>query len=123
MSTIDSRIVRRSHQLFREAQVPVVAEAAAAEAAEGESAAGETAGGEAGRRGYGPHFGFRERALARDEAVARGLAAPMAEVRWLQSSCLTLTNPTQSCRLASGLTLTLTLPSTLALTSTPALPP
>ena len=65
MSAIDSRVVRRSHQLFREAQL---------------TATGEAATGEAGGRGYGRGFGFRERALARDEAVARGLAAPMAEV-------------------------------------------
>lgn len=65
MSAIDSRVVRRSHQLFREARL---------------TAAGGAATGEAGGRGYGRGFGFRERALARDEAVARGLAAPMAEV-------------------------------------------
>jgi len=65
MSAIDSRVVRRSHQLLREVQ----------HAATGEAASGEVRG-----HGYGLDFGFRERALARDEAVARGLAAPMAEV-------------------------------------------
>jgi len=59
MSAIDSRVVRRSHQLFREAQP----------AATGAAATGEAATGEAGGRGYGVGFGFRERALARDEAV------------------------------------------------------
>ena len=62
MSAIDSRVVRRSHQLLRE-------EAAAAAAAGG---GGGEGGGEG--RGYGLLFGFRERALARDEAVARGMA-------------------------------------------------
>ena len=65
MSAIDSRVVRRSHQLFREAQP---------------AASGEPASGAVGGHGYGRGFGFRERAVARDEAVARGLAAPMAEV-------------------------------------------
>ena len=78
MSAIDSRVVRRSHQLFREAQPT----------AGGEPASGEPAGGavgghgcnDLGGHGYGRDFGYRERAVARDEAVARGLAAPMAEV-------------------------------------------
>jgi len=73
MSAIDSRVVRRSHQLFREAQPT----------ASGEPAGGAVGGhgcNDLGGRGYGRDFGYRERAVARDEAVARGLAAPMAEV-------------------------------------------
>ena len=64
MSSIDSRVVRRSHALFREQQQqqppPPPPQGAVG--------------------GYGAQFGFRECALARDEGVARGMAAPMAAV-------------------------------------------
>ena len=56
MAPITSRVVRRSHALFREA---------------------------AGARnvgcGYGPAFGYRELALAKDESVARNLATPLPQ--------------------------------------------
>lgn len=64
MSSIDSRVVRRSHALFREQQQLLQ-----------QPPSTTTPAG-----GYGAQFGFRECALARDEGVARGLAAPMAAV-------------------------------------------
>ena len=56
MADIGSRVIRRSAGLFRDA------------AAHG--------GGGAGCAGYGVQFGYRERALARDEGVARTMATP-----------------------------------------------
>ena len=70
MAPINSRVVRRSAQLFRQAQ----------EHQEWAWTRGLEGGGGGGRVTcpYGPQFSYRERALASDESVARNLAASRA---------------------------------------------
>lgn len=68
MADIDSRVVRRTSSLFREA-------AAAATERKSTGAVCSTATQSSTAHGYGPHFAYRERALAADEGVARNLAA------------------------------------------------
>ena len=65
MADISSRIVRRSSALFQEAA-----------ASTGTGANSSTANGAAPRCYYADDFHFRERALAKDESVARNLAMP-----------------------------------------------
>ncbi len=69
MSDISSRVVRRSSALYR-----------AASAASPGGGVGLAARVFAGGGGYDERFGYRERALAKDEGVARNLAAPTAPV-------------------------------------------
>ena len=66
MADIDSRVVRRSSALHREALTA--------------RASGEGGGGEGDGALYDAHFAYRERALAADEGVATNLASPTPTV-------------------------------------------